>query len=136
MVRTRPFNRRHLHENVGLSVLRSAPVYWADIHRRMRPRGLGEVFNHARDAGVTFDEKHIARLNRTFQRCEVGWRGGLIAGNFLGQVAGDALAKPTENDISHEHPALKRVERSARSLIYPNGLQPDHMGTDVFHLTL
>jgi len=60
----------------------------ADIQRRMRPGGLGEVLDDAGDVIVSFDQEHVARLQGRAESIGIRWRKRLVALHGLFEIVG------------------------------------------------
>ena len=75
----------------------------ADIHRRMRPCGLGEIFDCNCDFLIALDEQNVTGLERAFERFGIGRRKGPVAAGFLLQDPGEPVTDAIEGIIDKRH---------------------------------
>src|SRR5262249_2738792 len=100
-------NRHHavfdvrLDEAMRIALLAGPAEHRADMERRMRPGGLGQVLDDAGNMVVALDQQHVAGLQGIAQRRGLARREGLVAERRPLQIPGHR-APDAVHDLSHD----------------------------------
>ena len=73
----------------------------------MRPGGLGQILDDARDVIVAFDQKHVAGPERSRQRARIARRERLVARDGLLQIPGNHLPEAIEHATHDGFPSSR-----------------------------
>src|SRR5215470_20030962 len=81
----------------------------------MRPGGLREIFDYARDMRPALDQKDVARLDQGLQRLRVRRRKRLVARGRLLQIGGDMPPDAIEHPCHGRNPS-KLILRESNNI--------------------